>query len=310
MIRLLALAVAVCSLCGSVAALAADPDAVASLTVCLNKDNAPFSFKKESGPGGFDYLLAQAVAQQLGKSLEVKWYEKERRSRGPVSVKTSVLINAGVCELVGGFPLIQSSLDRPSGESASLPPIDGMTPENPKRSIAGSQLMASAPYHFAGVTAVLGPKMALQKLESLDQAKSYQLGNRPASIGDLIAMSYKKGLLINNIVHVGMQDDPLDALARSEFDLSLIEAHKFDRYLQENPATLLRSSGLYFPVGFNIGFVSTAEHSALLAAVSAVVEEMRKEGRLEKIARSAAMTFIVPQSPAVRTGLGLEQFTQ
>lgn len=69
------------------AAFAAD-----ALTVCLNKDNEPFSLKKGGKEEGFDVAIAGAVARQLGRPLEIKWYQKERRSRGPVSVKTSVQI--------------------------------------------------------------------------------------------------------------------------------------------------------------------------------------------------------------------------
>jgi ABC-type amino acid transport substrate-binding protein len=310
MMRALATLTAAFALCAPVSALAATDDAGATLTICLNKDNAPFSFKKEGAAGGYDYLVAQSVAKQLGKTLDVKWYEKERRSRGAVSVKASVLINAGVCQLVGGYPLIQSSLDRPSGEATTLPPVDGIAPENRKQSINGSQLVASSPYHFAGITVVLGAAIPLQKLTSLDELQPYKIGNRPASMGDLITMSYKKGLLIANIIHVGMQAEPLDALSKAEFDVVLIESHKFDTYRQDNPQTLLRSSGLFLPVGFNLGFVTTEEHSELLTAVNAAVERLEKNGELDKLARSVGLTYIPSLSPAVRPGLGLQQMTQ
>ncbi len=282
-----------------------------ALTVCLNKDNAPFSQKKDGKESGYDLMVAQAVAKQLGKPLEVKWYEKERRSRGPVSVKASVLINAGVCQLIGGYPLLQSSLDRPgAGESATLPPVDGIPAENRKQSIKGSQLFHSQPYHFAGVTPVLGARVTQQKLESLDELKPYKIGNRPAAIGDLIAMAYKQGLLVKNIVHVDIQSEPLDALSKGEFDVTIIEAHRFDSYRADNPQTTLRASGMVLPVGFNLGFVTTEEHAELLKAVSAAVDALAKSGEMEKTARAAGITYIAPQQPAVHTGLGLEKIAQ
>ncbi len=295
---------------GTALAGAADGDANA-LTVCLNKDNAPFSSKKDGKEGGYDLLVAQAVARQLGKSLEVKWYEKERRSRGPVSVKASALVNAGVCQLIGGYPLLQSSLDRPgAGESATLPPVDGIPAENRKQAIKGSQLLPSQPYHFAGVTPVLGARVTQQKLESLDELKPYKIGNRPAAIGDLIAMAYKQGLLVKNTMHVDIQSEPLDALSKGEFDVTIIEAHKFDTYRAENPQTTLRASGLVLPVGFNLGFVTTEEHAELLKAVSAAIDALAKSGEMEKTARAASITYIAPQQPAVHSGLGLEKIAQ
>lgn len=288
----------------------AAPDANA-LTVCLNKDNAPFSSKKDGKESGFDLFVAQAVARQLGKPLEVKWYEKERRSRGPVSVKASVMVTSGVCQLVGGYPLLQSSLERPGGgETATLPPIDGIPAENRKQALKGSQLFASQPYHFAGVTPIFGANVTQQKIESLDELKSYKIGNRPAAIGDLIGMAYKQGLLVKNLSHVDVQVDPLDAMARGEFDVTIIEAHRFDMYRAEHPQTTLRPSGLVLPVGFNLGFVTTDEHAELLKAVSGAIDALSKSGEMEKTARAAGLTYIAPQQPAVHTGLGLERIAQ
>lgn len=295
---------------GASAPVIAAEDAGAVLTVCLNKDYPPFSFKKDGEVGGYDYLVAQALAKHLGKTLEVKWYEKERRSRGPISVKTSVLINAGVCQLVGGYPLIQSSLDRPSGEATTLPPVEGMASESRKQSINGSQLFASLPYHFAGLTVVFGKTVTLPKLQALDELKPYKIGNRPASLGDLLAMAYKKGLLMNNIVRVDIGIEPLEALAKSEFDVTMVEAHKFDIYRQENPTTELRPSGMVLPVGLNLGFVTTAEHSTLLAQVNVALSALLKEGAIEKAARENSLTFIAPLNPAVRSGLGLDKLIQ
>ena len=295
----------------SVLSAAADGADANALTVCLNRDNAPFSQKKDGKESGYDLMVAQAVAKQIGKPLEIKWYEKERRSRGPVSVKASVLINAGVCQLIGGYPLLQSSLDRPgAGESATLPPVEGIPAENRKQSIKGSQLFPSQPYHFAGVTPVLGARVTQQKLESLDDLKPYKIGNRPAAIGDLIAMAYKQGLLVKNVMHVDIQSEPLDALSKGEFDVTIIEAHKFDSYRAENPQTALRASGLVLPVGFNLGFVTTEEHAELLKAVTAAVDTLVKSGEMEKTARTAGITYIAPQQPAVHTGLGLEKIAQ
>lgn len=307
--RALAGLVAAFALCASAPVIAAD-DAGSLLTVCLNKDYPPFSFKKDGQVGGYDYLVAQALAKHLGKTLEVKWYEKERRSRGPISVKTSVLVNAGVCQLVGGYPLIQSSLDRPTGEATTLPPVDGLAAETRSKAISGSQLIASAPYYFAGLSVVFGKNVSLPALQSLDELRPYKIGNRPASLGDLLAMAYKKGLLVNNIVRVDIGIEPLDALSKSEFDVTMVEAHKFDVYRQENPATELRPSGMILPVGLNLGFVTTAEHSELLAAVNAALGSLLKDGAIEKAARDSGLTFIAPLSPAVRSGLGLDKLVQ
>ncbi len=278
------------------------------VTVCLNKDNAPFSMLKDGKEIGFDVAVARAVAKQLNRPLEIKWYLKERRSRVPVSLKASVLVTAGVCQLVGGFPLVQSSLERPAGnDETMLPPVDGWPDEKRQNPVKGAQLVGGAPYHFAGVTPVLGSKVQ-GEIKSLDALQAYRIGNRPASIGDLIAMAYKNGLLLKNVSHVDARDEPFDAMARGDFDATLVEAHKFDMYRVENPQTLLRASGLMLPIGFNLGFVTTAQNAALLQAVDTALAGLVKTGELAQIARDAGLSWSAPQHPAIRSGLGLENF--
>ncbi len=289
---------------------AAANEGTAPLTVCLNKDNKPFSYLVQGQAGGFDLAVAQAVARQLGRPLEVRWYEKERRKRGPVSVKTSVLVAAGVCQLVGGFPLVQSSLERPAGgEETTLPPVDGMGEDSRKKPIKGSQLFPSNGYHFAGVTPVLGQRVS-GDVRSLDDLQAYRIINRPASSGDLIAMAYKKGQLLKNAAHVDIMTDPLDAVAKGDADVTITESHLFDMYKLEHPQAPLRASGLVLPIGFNIGFVTTQEHAGLLRDVNAALETLQKSGELGESARAEQLTYIAPIQPYVRTGLGLEKMTE
>lgn len=290
--------------------MAAADDGATPLTVCLNKDNKPFSYATGGQTGGFDVAVAQAVARQLKRPLEVRWYEKERRKRGPVSVKTSVLVASGVCQLVGGFPLVQSSLERPAGgEETTLPPVDGMGEESRKKPIRGSQLFPSNGYHFAGVTPILGQRVS-GEVRSLDDLQPYRIVNRPASSGDLIAMAYKKGQLLKNASHVDIMTDPLDAVAKGDADVTITESHRFDMYKVENPQTPLRASGLMLPIGFNIGFVTTQEHAGLLRDVNAALDTLLASGELEKAARAEQLTFIPPIQPFVRTGLGLEKMAE
>ncbi len=303
----LALFVGTACLSASMAQAASD---AAPLSVCLNKDNAPFSFANEGAQAGFDVAVAQAVAAKLGRPLELRWYQKERRSRGSVAVKTSVLVNAGVCQLVGGFPLIQASLERPaSGEQTTLPPVDGMPDESRKKPLSGSQLFPSHGYHFAGVTLVLGPRVQ-GEIRTLDELKPYRIGNRPASPGDLITMAYKQGLLLKNATHVDIQSDPFTELQNGSFDVTIAEMHRFDEYRVKNPQAPLRDAGMALPVGFNLGFVTTAEHADLLRQVNVALETLLQEGELARAASAAGLSFSAARTPYVRTGLGIEKLAE
>ena len=123
-------------------------------------------------------------------------------------------------------------------------------------------------------------------------------------------MACKKGALVQNVIYVDARLEPLDALSRSEFDVTLSEAHKFDMYQVAHPQSGLPASGLMLPVGFNLGFVSTQEHAALLNQVENAIAVLPENGALHKAARGAWLPYGAPASSAAGSGLGLEKTTQ
>lgn len=137
-----------------------------------------------------------------------------------------------------------------------------------------------------------------------------KIGNRLSSIGDLITMACKKRALVQNVTHVDARLEPLDALSRSGFDVTLSEAHTFDIYQAAQPHSGLRASDLMLPVDFNLGFVSTQEHAALLNRLGNASAVLPENGALHKVAGGTGLACIAPCLPAVGSGLRLEKMTQ
>jgi len=111
-----------------------------------------------------------------------------------------------------------------------------------------------------------------------------KIGNRLSSIGDLSNMACKKRALVQNVNQVDARLEALDALSRSGFDVTLSEAHTFDMYQAAHPQSGLRASGLMLPVDFNLGFVSTQEHAALLNRLGNASAVLPENGALHKVA--------------------------
>ena len=64
---------ALLSTMASVALAADDP-----LKVCLDEDRPPLSMHHRGKPdAGFDVLLAQAIAERLGRKLAIQWFESK-----------------------------------------------------------------------------------------------------------------------------------------------------------------------------------------------------------------------------------------
>ncbi len=117
-------------------------------------------------------------------------------------------------------------------------------------------------------------------------------------------------MLIQNLIHVDARLAPLDALLRSEFDVTLVEAHEFDVDQATHPQSGLRASGLMLPVGSSLGCVSTQEHAPQRSQIENAIAIRLKNGAPHKAARDVGLTYIAPNLPAVRSDLGLEKMTQ
>ncbi|HEY4677655.1 MAG TPA: transporter substrate-binding domain-containing protein, partial [Candidatus Angelobacter sp.] len=66
----------------------------ASLKVCADPDNLPFSNRKAQG---FDNKISEVLARELGRKLEFVW---QRAGRGFVREN----LNKGVCDMLVGVP--------------------------------------------------------------------------------------------------------------------------------------------------------------------------------------------------------------
>ena len=108
--------------------------------------------------------------------------------------------------------------------------------------------------------------------------------------------------MIQNGIDGDAQLEPLDVLLRSEFDVTLSQAHKFDMRQVAHPP-----SGLMLPAGFSLGFVRTPEHAALLNQVGNAIAVLLANDALHKAAREAGLRYVAPASSAVGSGLGLEK---
>ena len=87
--------------------------------------------------GGFDLAVADAVARRIGRRLEAQWFETERDRDSSTILTANALLSDGRCRLVGGYPLIGSTLGKPNVKFARMPDFEGAGPSDRRRSIEG-----------------------------------------------------------------------------------------------------------------------------------------------------------------------------
>jgi ABC-type amino acid transport substrate-binding protein len=282
---------------GLAAAHAADDP----LKVCLDEDRPPLSVHHRGKPGsGFDVTLAQALADRLGRPLEIQWFESKLDEDSSPQLEANALLSDGRCLLVGGYALTKDSLVVPGVKTAKLPDFEGATRDDRRRRVELGVLAPGRPYIYSPLTAVLGPKARGRRISAIGDLAGLRLAIESGTLGDAILMNFEKGRLIDDITHlVPGRDDLLGALDRGDYDATLLDLARFDAYRAAHPDTGLTASGYYYPIGANRGYVALASEPTLLAAVNKALADLEAEGRIADFARQTGLTYLPPREPAI-----------
>ena len=159
------LAVALTCLLYAAAANAAETND-GTLRICLNENVSPYSVRRGDAGTGFDVLICEALAKRLGQQLAVQWYESKLDLNSSSAIEANALLSDGRCDLLGGYPLVKDGLGKPGAETGRLPGFAGAVPDR-RRRVALGTLVATKPYHFAGLSVVLGGNAAAKPIGRL-----------------------------------------------------------------------------------------------------------------------------------------------
>ncbi|MDA9432364.1 substrate-binding periplasmic protein [Bradyrhizobium sp. CCBAU 51627] len=294
--RLAALALLMMLAAPATAAWAADP-----LSICLDEDRPPLSAHHKGRPdSGFDVLLAQAIADRMGRPLKIQWFESKLDEDSSPQLEANALLSDGRCSLIGGYALTADSLAKPGVKTARLPDFTGATRDDRRRRVALGELAPTRPYVYAPMTVVLGPKARGRKIGDIGDLAGLRLAVESGSLGDAILMSFDKGRLIDNITHlVPGRHDLLGALDRGDYDATLIDLARFDAHRAAHPDTAIAASGYYYPIGANRGYVGLASDAPLVDAVSKALTDLAAQGKIAEFGKQAGLTYLPPHEPAI-----------
>lgn len=271
-----------------------------ALRVCLDANVPPWSTHDGTTSGGFDLAVADAVAGRLRRRLDLQWFEAKPDQDTSTMIVADALLSDRRCQLVGGYPLVESALGKPSTKSARMPDYQGARPTDRGRSIELGTLVSSRAYHFTTLTVVLGPAAASARITDLANLEGIKLGVEGGTLADAALMLFGDGRFVDQITHVvAGRGELLPRLEKGEYGATLVELRRFDAYRAKHPETNLTPSGYYFPIGFNMGFVGLSADEDLMKQVNRAIGDMLENGELPTLARTAGVTYLPPHQPNV-----------
>lgn len=262
------------------------------LRVCLESGPPPLSADSHEG---VDLAVSRAVADWLGRPLEIVWYEVEEDADSSPAVQVNGLLSAGVCQLAGGFPLVSDGLRAPAAT-----PVPVELPDGGRRFVSLGELMHTAPYRAVDFRVVLSRAVEPDAVASLDALRGLRVLAEQGSLADHLLLAHGGGVLRADVVHVPMrQAGVLAALARGAGDAALVDGPQWDAYRAARPDSPLRDSGYKHPLQINVGFVALATRRGLVELFDAALEDLRDSGDIEAAFSRLGYRYDAPVEPLV-----------
>jgi ABC-type amino acid transport substrate-binding protein len=261
-----------------------------SLRVCFEARSAPFS--AASGlRHGLDYDVAALVAESLDRSLSVHWFEASEEEEFPIPLQANALLSRGLCDLVGGYPLLTDSLGDPATAEYRFVEGDGSWGH-----IRLNRLLASRPYLSLPLTLISAEERT--DIDRLDDIAGLRLAVERETLASAIAMVYGGARLQGGISRVSFEDDAIfKALETRDADIALVELHRFELYRGHFPDTRLRETGYRHGLAVNTGF--TGIDPLLLAEVDIAIQALGASDRIAEISEAYGLSYSSPVDPAI-----------
>lgn len=275
------------------------------LRLCMAEDSEPYSAVDNGQARGFDVAMMRAVAERIGRGLELVWFEGRYDKEGNLSLDARALLAAGACDLVAGIPLYEPHLATMIAERARTPDYPGAKPLRQRPYQALVPVVGGGPYR-ATAMALIG--RGAPSVSTLDALQGHTVAVRAGSMASLALGAWRGGILSSSMKGFNVREDLLAAVEAGDADHALVDVALWDRYRSLHPTTRLAPTGFEHPVKINIGVLARSSDAELMGAVSAAIAQEVSSLHAAQLAERQRATWIRPVEPVVRSSLTLRDF--
>ena len=202
--------------------------------------------------------------------------------------------------LIAGYPLFATALGEPSAKRARLPDFEGAKREDRRRWVPLDAVAASRGYRYSPPGCRRAAGGGGRRIENLADLKGVPLGAEEKTLSGAILMSYRGGMLREQITSVAPGKGLLEGIERGDYGAALVELNRFDADVVKHPETKLSSSGHYHSLGHNVGSsLGLASEAALISEVNVAIGEMLQGSDLQSLAAAARITYLSPRPPDI-----------
>ena len=275
------------------------------LTVCMAENNSPLSYRAGADMRGLDARVAQAVAAELGRPLQLIPFESKYESDSTLTHEVNALLSSGVCELASGFPLLATDLGAPTRPTARVPDYPGAKRPPQRPWVPLGTLVPSHAYHAVAFGLLV--RDPARDAATLADPGDARIGVTAGTMAGTAVTLYRNGKLRPQLVSLSQNQDALDQLEAGRIDATLVSLDRYDAWRLTHPASTLRRAAYVHPLRINIGFVARDDAPQVLAAANRVIARALADGDLPRWSAAAGASWIAPADPQVSGPIGLAE---
>jgi ABC-type amino acid transport substrate-binding protein len=282
------------------------------LTACLARNAGSISGLRSGGGVGIDYRVSQALANELGLTLKVEWFEGEVEEDSDPVLQTYAMLSYPLCDLVLSHPLFEPSIGPPPTTAAALPRWYGMPTE--LDTVTNRRVSKRLPHVTLKSITVTKPYMRAEiglvyHKDTPEPKGLHDLGDRRLAVqqGTLSGSMATMTNLAADVVTLNPGANFLWQLEQGRADVGIVDVPAYDGHRLHNKVTKLRLADWRHPVGFDIGAAILADRPALKKRLDKVIEGLLGSNDIQAMAVEEGVTYAKPKNAGIEKMLTMRR---
>jgi len=265
------------------------------LTACLDVKGGIMSSRRTSGGAGFDYEVLAAVADRLGLTLDVTWFEGDQDEFEDPIPQAYAMLSMPLCDVVAAHPVFLGTEGAIPSPRAAPPRWDDQPDHwRPGDQVDLAPIRRTRPYMRAVQGIVFADRIDVDDITTLAGMATHRTGVQQGTLGEAILRRQGPPAAMADAVTVSPGPNFLWELEKGVFDVTLTDTAAYDFHRRQNMLSKLQLGSYRHPLGVNIALATADKNAGLRAALDGALGALLAEGAMGDLAKKAQMTYTPP----------------
>ena len=278
-----------------------------TLTACLAKNGGIMASRRAKGGAGLDYEVVRVLAEKMGLSLVVEWFESEQEEESTPVREHYAMLAYQVCDVLPGFALYETSLSAFYKTRGALPRWDNR-PEilTQEFQVDLEPISVSDPYARMEMGVVYRTPEFERNITKISDLEGLRIGVEQGTLAGVLTLRQGTEKMVSDATTFNPGPDYLWKMEQGEFDASLVTIGAYDFHKKQNAISTLVLGDYRHSIGFNLSIAMLKRNRDLLDQIDPIIHTMIEDGTMEALAKKSKHTYSKPREPWVQKRLTMQ----